>query len=214
MKFYVTGKREKLFDFIEYIELLGYKYSDKEELTNFNIVEVRNSDKTWQWVYDAETSFNVEWQAEVIDSFLEKPEKDIVNEMFTNFDYYHGVNDIEVNEPEIEFNINISNSEFQSWINNQKSKESFGYKEEDNKTKYSELDWDYIDSMSNRMSSNTKYPSDNWKKEMDIKKLAESAMRHARKILQAVDGDEESLQDHAVALGCNGMMINYQIKEK
>ena len=64
------------------------------------------------------------------------------------------------------------------------------------------------------MNKNDKYPPGNWKKPIDIKKLAESAIRHARKILQEVDGDEESLQDHAIALGCNGQMINYQLKNK
>lgn len=87
-----------------------------------------------------------------------------------------------------------------------------GIKEKEGKVDYSELDWDYIDDMCNRMSENEKYPSENWKKEMCIKELAKSSMRHARKILQQVDGDEETLKDHAAALGCNGMMINFQLK--
>jgi hypothetical protein len=47
---------------------------------------------------------------------------------------------------------------------------------------------------------------------MDVKELAKSAIRHARKILQPVEGDKESLEEHAVALACNGQMINYQLK--
>lgn len=89
----------------------------------------------------------------------------------------------------------------------------FGKKETNNKVNYEELDWDYIDGMSLRMSKNLdKYPPKNWQRKMDIKKLAEASIRHARKIIQEIENDEESLQDHAIALGCNGMMINFQLK--
>lgn len=93
------------------------------------------------------------------------------------------------------------------------TKEEIGKKETENKINYEELDWDYIDGMSLRMSKNLdKYPSKNWQKKMDIKKLAEASIRHARKIIQEIENDEETLQEHAIALGCNGMMINYQLK--
>ena len=93
------------------------------------------------------------------------------------------------------------------------SKEDIGVKETENKVNYGELDWDYIDNMSLRMSKNLdKYPPKNWQKKLDIQELAKSAIRHARKILQEIDNDEETLQQHATALGCNGMMINYQLK--
>ena len=91
--------------------------------------------------------------------------------------------------------------------------EKNGIKETENKVNYGELDWDYIDNMSLRMSKNLdKYPPKNWQKKMEIQELAKSAIRHARKILQEIDNDEETLQQHATALGCNGMMINYQLK--
>jgi hypothetical protein len=91
--------------------------------------------------------------------------------------------------------------------------EARGKKETENKVDYGELDWDYIDLMAERMVKNLdKYPPKNWQKKMDIIELAKSAMRHARKIMQEIDNDEETLQQHATALGCNGMMINYQLK--
>jgi hypothetical protein len=90
--------------------------------------------------------------------------------------------------------------------------EKEGIKESEDKIDYSELDWEYIDSMAIRMAENTKYPPENWKKPMNIKELAKSAIRHARKILQPLEGDIETDLEHAEALGCNGMMINYQIK--
>ena len=88
-----------------------------------------------------------------------------------------------------------------------------GIKESNGKTDYGELDWDYIDLMAFRMSKNLeKYPPKNWQKKLEIEELAKSAIRHARKILQKINNDEETLQEHATALGCNGMMINFQLK--
>lgn len=90
-----------------------------------------------------------------------------------------------------------------------------GVKETEGKVNYGELDFDYVDSMALRMSKNLeKYPPKNWQKNMDIEELAKSAIRHARKILQQIENDEETLEEHAIALGCNGMMINYQLKVK
>lgn len=91
--------------------------------------------------------------------------------------------------------------------------EDLGKKESEGKTVYSELDWDYIDSMADRMSDNKdKYPPKNWQKRMNVIKLAESSIRHARKILQTKENDPETAEDHAVALGCNGMIMAYQLK--
>lgn len=87
-----------------------------------------------------------------------------------------------------------------------------GKKENEGKVSYSEIDWDYIDAMSDRMDENTKYPPKNYEKGMDIKELAKATIRHARKILQPIEGDPESAVDHALAIGTNGMMIHYQVK--
>jgi len=101
----------------------------------------------------------------------------------------------------------IAKGEYPSYL-----KKREGLKESENKVDYGELDWEYIDAITIRMAKNTKYPPENWKKPMDIKELAKSAIRHARKILQPVEGDTETHLEHAEALGCNGMMINYQLK--
>lgn len=86
-------------------------------------------------------------------------------------------------------------------------------KETEGKIDYINIDWDYLEGICKRISSNSsKYPKDNWKKPLDIKELAAATIRHARKILQPIEGDPESLEDHAIALGCNGMFINYQLK--
>ena len=86
-------------------------------------------------------------------------------------------------------------------------------KESEGKVDYTNIDWDYLDEICNRISSNNfKYEKDNWKKPLDIKELAAATIRHARKILQPIEGDPESLEDHAAALGCNGMFIHHQLR--
>jgi hypothetical protein len=95
-----------------------------------------------------------------------------------------------------------------------KNNTKLGKKENEGKVTYNEIDWDYIDAMSNRMDANTKYEPLNYQKGMDVKELAKASIRHARKILQAVEGDDETVADHALALGTNGMMIFYQEKVK
>ena len=89
-----------------------------------------------------------------------------------------------------------------------------GLKEAENKVDYTEIDWDFIDGICNRITENDKYPKHNWKKEMDIKELAAATIRHARKILDPIKGDPESIKDHTYAIACNAMFINYQLKLK
>lgn len=97
---------------------------------------------------------------------------------------------------------------------NKSELEEKGKKENEGKVSYDEIDWDFIDEMSKRMDANTKYPPLNYQKGMDVKELAKAAIRHARKILQPIEGDEETTEDHALAIGSNAMMMFYQVKNK
>lgn len=134
----------------------------------------------------------------------------------------HGFKTQPVNSKEFKekYRDNIKKGEFYSMLPNpdlldsiaKNIKSEEGKKISNNKVDYGELDWDYIDEMALRMSKNTDYPPENWKKPMDIKELAKASIRHARKILQGVEEDKETFEDHAKALGCNGMMIHYQLK--
>lgn len=89
-----------------------------------------------------------------------------------------------------------------------------GKKENEGKVSYDEIDWDFVDEMSTRMDANTKYPPLNYHKGMDVKELAKAVIRHARKILQPIEGDPETVEDHSLAIGSNAMMMFYQVKEK
>lgn len=88
-----------------------------------------------------------------------------------------------------------------------------GKKENEGKVSYDEIDWDFVDEMSKRMDANTKYPPLNYHKGMDVKELAKAVIRHARKILQPIEGDEETTEDHTLAIGSNAMMMFYQVKK-
>lgn len=97
--------------------------------------------------------------------------------------------------------------------------EKVAIKENDGKVSYTEIDPNYIALMAKRMSGNKgKYPIDNWKKEIDVLELLDSIERHTAdlKLLlkgeQPIHNKDEKIQDHLAALGCNAMMINYQIK--
>jgi len=201
MIFYVKGEEVKLQGFLGFLEDIGYKVKNADNKGSVSVMtENKKADRLNHVVasdYDVEKdAFRIEELLNVKNLNFQDEDLDFWNPCFNNpsFTYdgvYYQLNDNTGNAVDI----------------------ADGKKETKNKTQYKELDWDYIDGMSNRMSGNReKYPPENWKKRMDIKELAESAMRHARKILQEIDNDPETLKDHAVALGCNGMMINYQLK--
>jgi hypothetical protein len=59
-----------------------------------------------------------------------------------------------------------------------------------------------------------KYAPDNWKKEMDMKELLESAMRH---LTAAIDGEEldaETGETHISHMMCNGMFWQYHYEKQ
>lgn len=87
-----------------------------------------------------------------------------------------------------------------------------GYKESEGKIDYSEINWEYIDAMAGRMMKNKgKYPKHNFKKVLDKEELLQATFRHLRKILQPIDNDEETIEEHLAAIGCNCAMMHYQI---
>lgn len=88
-----------------------------------------------------------------------------------------------------------------------------GYKETNNKISYQEIDWDYITMMAGRMNQNkVKYGKDNYKLPMDIDLLKDALLRHVIAAMQPKANDEDSFEDHLAAIGCNCMIINYQLK--
>ena len=88
-----------------------------------------------------------------------------------------------------------------------------GKKENKDKTDYSEIDWDIIDLMAKRFNDNKhKYPPGNMLKPIDKKELLFASFRHLRKMIQPIDNDEETFQEHLTAVLCNMQMIYQQDK--
>jgi hypothetical protein len=88
-----------------------------------------------------------------------------------------------------------------------------GKKENKNKIDYSEIDWDIIDLIANRFNDNKhKYPKGNMLKPIDEKELLMALFRHWKKMIQPIEGDEETFEDHLSAILCNAQMIYQQRK--
>jgi hypothetical protein len=230
MKFFVKGKIVKLEGLVGYLKDIGYESTNLTD-DDFTL-EIYTKGKKFGYRHPSEKGYDVEKDAKVIYNLLTHntfccKKTDVfgntkyVETCTEDFDCNSELTTANENtfdtfslEPSLQYFYKspLEFTDLREWqLSSTDSNE--GKKESKGKTDYVELDWDYIDAVADRMNSNKdKYPINNWKKRMDVKELAMSAIRHARKILQPVEGDKESLEEHAVALACNGMMINYQMK--
>lgn len=90
-----------------------------------------------------------------------------------------------------------------------------GFKEHENKTDYSEIDFGFLTQVARRMNKNKgKYPKNNWKKPMDVEKLKQAMFRHVLSVMQGDYKDDGRDLGHLEAIACGAMMINYQLKYK
>jgi hypothetical protein len=88
-----------------------------------------------------------------------------------------------------------------------------GKKESNGKVDYSEIDWDIIDLMAKRFNNNKhKYPPGNMLKPIEEKELLFAAYRHLRKMIQPIENDEETFEEHLTAVLCNMQMLYQQRK--
>ncbi len=98
------------------------------------------------------------------------------------------------------------------WFTISYSADNIGIKESDDKLDYSEIDWSFVDGIAKRMNANKlKYPKNNFKKEVPIDLLQQALLRHLRKILQPIPWDDETMEEHLYAIGCNAMMLVTQV---
>lgn len=87
-----------------------------------------------------------------------------------------------------------------------------GFKDSKEKLNY-ELDWDFIEAMAKRMSSNKSiYPPYNWKKPMDIENLKQALFRHVIEIMKGNYDDDGMERAHFMSVALNAMMIDYQLR--
>lgn len=93
--------------------------------------------------------------------------------------------------------------------------EGLGVKETENKVDYSEIDWQFITQLAERMNKNKdKYEPGNWKKLIDVELLKQSLLRHVIAVLNSNYEDDGRPQGHLEAIALNAQMINYQLKNK
>lgn len=87
-----------------------------------------------------------------------------------------------------------------------------GFKEKDNKLSY-ELDWEFLEALAQRMSSNKgKYKPYNWKKPVEVEDLKQSLFRHVIEVMKGEYKDDGRAFGHLEAIALNAMFINYQLK--
>ena len=88
-----------------------------------------------------------------------------------------------------------------------------GFKEHENKTDYSEIDFSFLTQIARRMNKNKgKYPKNNWKKPIDVEKLKQAMFRHTIAVMQGEYKDDGRDLGHLEAIALGAMMINYQLK--
>lgn len=88
-----------------------------------------------------------------------------------------------------------------------------GVKESNGKTDYSEIDWQFIESMALRMNKNKgKYEAGNYKKPMDIDLLKQSLLRHTIEVLKGNYEDDGDDLGHLSAIALNAQFLYYQLK--
>lgn len=90
-----------------------------------------------------------------------------------------------------------------------------GKKENSGKIDYSEVDLDILDLMANRFNANKhKYPQGNMLKPIEEKELLFALFRHLKKMIQPIDSDPETFEEHLAAILCNAQMVYQQRKLK
>lgn len=88
-----------------------------------------------------------------------------------------------------------------------------GKKENNGKIDYSEVDFDILDLMANRFNANKhKYPHGNMLKPIEEKQLLFALFRHLKKMIQPIDSDPETFEEHLSAILCNAQMVYQQRK--
>lgn len=90
-----------------------------------------------------------------------------------------------------------------------------GIKETNGKLDYSEVDLSILDLMAKRFNANKiKYPKGNMLKKIDKQDLTWAAFRHIKKMLQPIEKDPETFEEHLTAVLCNMQMIYQQMKNE
>lgn len=87
-----------------------------------------------------------------------------------------------------------------------------GIKETEGKLDYSEINFKLLDLMAKRfMDNKVKYPKGNSKKVLDKNEILWAAFRHIRKMIQPIENDSETYEEHLAAVATNMSIILDQL---
>lgn len=90
-----------------------------------------------------------------------------------------------------------------------------GIKETNGKLDYSEINFKLLDLMAKRfMDNKVKYPKGNTKKSLDKNEILWAAFRHIRKMIQPIENDPETFEDHLAAVATNMSIILDQLEKQ
>lgn len=90
---------------------------------------------------------------------------------------------------------------------------TIGYKESEGKLDYSEINFKLLDLMARRFNDNKiKYPKGNTLKVINKDEILWAAFRHIRKMIQPIENDPETYEDHLAAVATNMSIILDQLK--
>lgn len=97
----------------------------------------------------------------------------------------------------------------------EKENKTEGIKETENKVDYSEINFKLLDLMAKRFNDNKhKYPKGNTLKVINKDEILWAAFRHIRKMIQPIENDPETYEDHLAAVATNMSIILDQIYRK
>lgn len=92
-------------------------------------------------------------------------------------------------------------------------KSDVGVKETEGKLDYSEINFEILDLMAKRFAENKhKYPKGNSKKPLDKQEILWASFRHIRKMLQPIENDPETYEEHLAAVATNMSIILDQLR--
>jgi hypothetical protein len=187
--------------------------------------DLANITKNKKGLYQVNIAHTKENMNRLVEEELERQEQQVFKDWNSNstggtlatnvvgWDIFKDPLTLHLNSPSKE-NLNKMSESFLERVKNDLDKCGIlGKKENNGKTDYSEVDFDILDLMANRFNANKhKYPHGNMLKPIEEKELLFALLRHLKKMIQPVDSDPETFEEHLASILCNAQMVYQQRK--
>lgn len=120
-----------------------------------------------------------------------------------------------MDKEKIDWKTSSTSESFTQWDEEQEDSIEVGYKENEGKVDYSEINLNILDLMAERFTANKhKYPKGNMLKPLDKGSLVWASFRHIKKMIKPATDDPETFKEHLAAVVCNMSMILDQIERE